>query len=341
VGGWVIVLSGLGAVAYLSTEAPADPEARPVEADRPHSQTARDGLGGVIWSLAFSPGDTRLAAASVEGDVWLKDLAAGLLTHVRSGPLGSSRSLAFSPDGRVLAVAGYGPGVWLWDVERGAELDPLPVDGGQVKHAGFSGDGARLAVGGDDGAVSVWDWVRRRRLATFEAHRADIVSLALSPDGSRLLSADATGEMILRDVDAGTERARSRPHEPGGLVTSAVFSPDGALFATAGVSGGPVRLWDAASGAPRGSLPRTDPGVHALAFSPGGDALAVARGDGTATIWDVAHGKQLGVVRAPTGSLRAVAFSAGGRTLATGGGDGSVRLWDVAQALGGPRPAGT
>src|SRR5262249_40039386 len=69
----------------------------------------------------------------------------------------------------------------------------------------------------------------------------------------------------------------------GGRVSCAAFSPDGLTVATGGVavsSGGAtgaVRLWDAATGEPRGGPlqhVRPAPGSSALAFSPDGQVLA-------------------------------------------------------------------
>ena len=78
-------------------------------------------------------------------------------------------------------------------------------------------------------------------------------------------------------------------------------------------------------------------GGAALAFSPDGTLLAMARGDGIASLSDVASGRQVGAVRVPSGSLHAVAFSEDGRVFATGGGDGAVCLWDVKTTLEGNR----
>jgi WD40 repeat protein len=343
-GGWVVVVAGIATATYYSaaTEPEPEPGAPPVETVRPHAQTARDVQGGSVWSLAFAPGDTRLASATVTGDVWLKDLATGRSTRVRTGPMSSARALAFSPDGRVLAVAGLGPEVWLWDLEAQTELDPLPLPEEKATHLAFSssGDGARLAVGGGDRSVTVWDWRRRRHLATRAGNRGELSVLALSADGMRALSADPSRAMTLWDVDSGRVLASMPPHAPGTVVTSVAFATDGASLATAGVFDRNVRLWDTTSGTLRVALPETTAGVYALAFSPAGDLLAVARGDGIVTLWDVAKRREVGAVRVRTGSFQAVAFSGDGRTLATGGTDGSVRLWDVALAVRGPAPGG-
>jgi WD40 repeat protein len=164
-------------------------------------------------------------------------------------------------------------------------------------------------------------------------------ALAFAPGGSRLASSDSAGIVKLRDVATGRERATLRACENRPGVTAMVISPDGALLVTAGVQDRSVRIWDAASGAPRGELLRMDSGVTALAFSPDGTTLAMARGDGTAELWGVAPPREKGSVRAQGRRLQVVAFSSDGRLLATGGLDGTVRFWDLAQALGGQSSA--
>jgi WD40 repeat protein len=338
-GAWLFVLAGLATAIGFAITTGDDPGAQPAEKDRPVAQTARDDYSSPVWSLAFSPDDTRLASATISGDVWLKSLTGDRLIRVRQGTILSARSLAYSPDGRALAVSGVGSVVRLLDAASGEELKPLTAVGKQdILYVAFSRDGTRLAAGGSGGTLTLWEWDSRRLLAVLGGHRRPINSLAFSPDGSVLASGDLAGLVKLWDVATGNERTTFRAHEAGNGVTAVAFSPDGALLVTGSYPERAVRLWDPARGEGRGSLPTTDSGPHALAFSPDGVLLAIARGDGTAVLWGVAEARELGSVRADAGGLQSVAFSGDGRVLATGGADGCVRLWDVAQALSrGPR----
>ncbi|MGE7385163.1 WD40 repeat domain-containing serine/threonine protein kinase [Streptomyces sp. NPDC004126] len=166
----------------------------------------------------------------------------------------------------------------------------------------------------------------RRPIATLNA-RSDgfaagqLYTVAFSPDGKLLASG---GRLRLWDVASRAIIATLSGH----VVNQAVFSPDGAILATAGQDG-TARLWDVAARSHRATLTGHDHAVEGAAFSPDGKVLATAGSDSTVRLWDVAARAGTATLKGHTHYVNSVAFSPDGRTLATAGADGTTRLWDM------------
>lgn len=256
--------------------------------------------------------------------------------HVREGKIGSPPDgsspevwgLAFSPDGRTLASSGDDHTIKLWDAAAGHLIRTLSAHESLVTCVAFSPDGRWLASGSFDKRkpVGLWNASTGEPLGFPEGHTDRVRTLSFSPDGKTL----ATGgdDHTVRLWDVASRRPRCAPlvgHTS--TLYGVAFSPDGRLLASGAER--EIRLWDAATGQPRGVL-RSEGFVMALAFSPDGRILAAPTLEGSITLWDTPDWKPRPPLHGHSLEVMAVAFSPDGRTLASGGRDKTVRLWDPA-----------
>jgi WD40 repeat protein len=118
----------------------------------------------MIRDLAFTPDRRLLASGSMDGTVWLWDLAERrALNRLDNGSEDAVITIAFSPDGQVLASAGGNPNasnpdntIRLWDTLSGELLNTLEGHTTTVGSLTFSPQGELLASAGDDRSVRLW-----------------------------------------------------------------------------------------------------------------------------------------------------------------------------------------
>jgi WD40 repeat protein/transcriptional regulator with XRE-family HTH domain len=266
------------------------------------------GAGNTIYSVAFRPDGTVLAAGSADGTVRLWDV---------SDP---SRP---RPDGQPL--------VPVTVPAKGKHAAAVPP---YVQAVAFSPDGKTLAAGTSAGRVWLWDASRPTAPVPFRATPLTgpaqfVAGVAFSPDGGTLAAASQDDKVWLWTVRAATgTSARTRGSAaPAGTLTGATnwvntvaFSPDGKTLA-AGTSDASVLAWSLRSRQLTATLPQPQP-VTAVAWD-GATRLVDADADGTIALW-----KLPAPVLNVTSHADAVAYSPDGKTLAVGG--SSVQLWDAA-----------
>jgi hypothetical protein len=190
--------------------------------------------------------------------------------------------------------------------------------------------------------------VQLRHAATGEITKAwtsneSLSPLAFSPNGKSLAAGitewgphggrggDPYGGVQIWDIERGALVTSWTDDEP---TTFVAFAPDGNLLASSS-NAGPIKLWDATTGA----LARILPGRSRGAFSPDGQTFAcispaspyakVGRLD-LYQVGDASFLRSLTTAQGPADSwLLAVAFSPDGQTLAATDWNGTVTLWDL------------
>jgi RNA polymerase sigma factor (sigma-70 family) len=114
-------------------------------------------------------------------------------------------------------------------------------------------------------------------------------------------------------------------------VWSVAFSPDSKTVASVSdrsARPGELVLWDVHTRKPRHRVRQH--GARAVAFSPNGQAVAVANYyDRTVRIYDVSNGRLLRTLHGHASGVNSLAYSPDGSTLATAGLDRTSRLWNT------------
>lgn len=227
------------------------------------------------------------------------------------------------------------PAAALQVIARYPGAPPQPDRAAHVSAVAYSPDGALLASAESSGRVLVRD-VAGAVIVRLPDQGRQLSTLAFSPDGRRLLTV-AHGDARFWDPRTGAELGRLQL----GRMAALTYAPDGRRLVASDDSR-VVQLLDAVTGAVVRTLGAAKPDDEirqnlmtpsAVAFTPDGKRIAVARWDQDVHIWDAATGA---LVQTVPGLLHA-AYSPDGRVLATGIGHISkrrtelaIRLWDTA-----------
>jgi WD domain, G-beta repeat len=219
-----------------------------------------------------------------------------------------------------------------------------------VTAVSFVDDGNLLASGAQDGLILIWNLELQKFERVMDNHQSAITQMSWHPDTreNQLVSASADSTVKLWDVDRGTPMITLRDHGRYS-VTSAVFSSDGDMLASAGMSKyiivyNMVRMranWAAAKKSSRDMMlavikPFEDgnedghkQGITKICWSKGNDRIISSSEDGTLRVWNIPQGGKF--VRALTGHTGAVydcSYDPNGERLLSAGADSTIRIWN-------------
>jgi WD40 repeat protein/serine/threonine protein kinase len=286
------------------------------------------------FSVAYSPDGKVLAVAGhIDNFVEIWDVPG----RKRIEPRLQSKEghlVAFAPRGNLLATDA-GNQIRLWHTDTWSLVSQLTLTG-RVQFLKFSRDGRRLACVSFPDKVTVWEvdqWTVVREIRGVRPSGTLKGVVDFSPDGKALVIGDYTHRLQVIDLANGNTDVSIPEAHPEGM-TAVAWSPNGSIIASgSGSRGGPIRLWDAASGKSLGKLEGHTSWISELVFSEDGLLLYSASGDQTIRIWDVERRLPLAILRGSSDEVLGLALSPDGTTLASSSKDGVVAFWDAR-----PRP---
>jgi WD40 repeat protein len=311
-----------------------------VPAQEPKLRSALFGHTKEVYCVAFSRDCKTMASGGADNSIRFWDVASGKeRACVEKAAVFGVDSLAFSPNGKALASGTGGNRVTPWDVATCKSTKLLNKHSEYTSHlVVFSPDGKTLASGGQCiQEIRVWDPTTGKQTATLEGHDVfGVGALAFSRDGKTLVSVGFHDAQI-KHVDLATGK-NTATLEISDWTPAAAFSPEGKTLATAiyivgrinamtEVTENRVKLWDAATGKQRASLPAAS--VSSVVFSRDGKTLATGSEENTIKLWDLASGKELVTLKGHTDTVSSLAFSADGKLLVSGSKDKTVKVWEL------------
>src|SRR5579859_4482942 len=286
-----------------------------------------------VSSIAWSPSGNKVASASYDGIMQVRDAAIGNILQSFSHDKklwGKNRiyALTWSPQGRHIASVGEDK-MAVWDALTGNSLysQREQIDAHAIA---WSPDGNFLATGnGNEAVVKVA--MSGRFALNYGDHLGAIQTIAWSPNSAFLAFSSWGSTVLVIDALLATDhhqRKKMLYQGHSGPVNEVVWSPDGSRIASASEDE-TVQVWEALSGQPLLSYRGHVKGVKAVAWSPGGTSIASAGLDGTVQIWDAQTGNHIFTYHGHSGAVFAVAWSPSGTHLASGGEEQTVHVWQA------------
>ncbi len=288
---------------------------------------------GNVWSVAFSPNGTLLAASDTAGEIhiWRVSDPQGNLLQNRQKLITCHGhhhwvcSIAFSPDGKTLVSGSGDKTVKLWDVATGHCWQTLEGHTDWVISVAFSPTRPIVASSSSDRTIRLWNIHTGDCLQTLKGHEHWVCGIAFSPNGETLVSASDDRTLKLWNTQTGECYRTLIGHSS--VVRGVTISANGSLIAS-GSEDQTIKLWDATTGECLKTLVGHTGEVRSLTVQADGKTLASSSFDRTLKLWDIATGKCLKTLQGHTEAVRSVAFSPNASLLASGSADQSIRLWN-------------
>jgi WD40 repeat protein len=279
-----------------------------------------------VFTVTYSPDESRLASASADGTVRIWDVATGTCLHVLPHEHWAIRTL-FSPDSRYLIVSGMSPTIYVWDTIGGELVKTLSGHLDWVWSIAISADGKTLFSTGEDRTIRSWDLDRGVCQAVFPAHQDRIWTIALAPDDRQLVSGSEDRTIKVWDIQRG--KCLKTINGYGNFIKSIALVPQRGWLVSCHRDR-TIRLWSWQNRVCIQTLSGHTDAVEKIAVSPDGNYLASASLDRTIRLWDLQSLSCIHTIDNQVEGTCPLVFSPDGRQLISGNYRGELQIWDVA-----------
>ncbi|MCA9065962.1 MAG: WD40 repeat domain-containing protein, partial [Planctomycetaceae bacterium] len=291
-----------------------------------------------VNSIAWSPDDSKIAAATVGSPIFVFDTQSTQLIHELHARLATGRqSVSWSPNGLYVAAGGWDERATVWEAVSGNTVlelhheSNLPDDGTPniINCVSWSPDGKRLVSSSYDGSVAVWGAEAGNLIERYDGELGNIYSVDWSPveDDLLTLSTSVSGAWLwsvggspVNQME--TERNQSR---------CVRWNPDGTRIAVCREDG-LITIHNSKTAEILHTLRNHLGVVGAVDWHPHGNRLATASNDGTVRVWDAVTGTQTVAFDRLEGPVRSVAWCHNGQMLAAAGKNGVIHIFDASRA---------
>ncbi len=152
-----------------------------------------------ITKVAFDPEDSRIAAASRDGRVWIWNVKTAEELMVLHEHRKLVSALSFSPgDGKHILSGSRDWTLKICDSFTGERVAALEGHINTVNSAMFSPDGRFIVSASSDGTVRLWRRSDGEKVKMFVEHNDKVTHVVFSPDGKRLSSGSVNGSVFIR-----------------------------------------------------------------------------------------------------------------------------------------------
>jgi WD40 repeat protein len=228
-----------------------------------------------IRILAASQDGAMLASGSTDKTVRIWQFSTGKLLHTLEGHQGTVQSLSFVPKGQLLASGAEDGTIRLWNTASGKLVRSLKGDKSDkiaIRAIAVSADGKILVSSGAQKAITFWNMEDGKPIRTLKGHTDRIAALVSNGEQFASGSLDKTVKLWRFSDGALLRTISGQDAEP---VKSLAFSPSNPILAS--TSEASVELREADTGKLFHRFSGSSSEVSAMAYSPDGQTLAIAR----------------------------------------------------------------